>query len=59
MARKDCGPIERIVNAIRYSLKGLREGRRTQQALRYEFTFLLAAVPFGWSIGKTALSGRC
>jgi diacylglycerol kinase (ATP) len=52
MARDDCGPIQRIVNATRYSLKGLREGWRTQQALRYEFTLLLVAIPLAWFIGK-------
>jgi diacylglycerol kinase (ATP) len=55
MAPDDCGPIQRIVNATRYSLKGLREGWRTQQALRYEFTLLLVAVPLAWFIGKSGI----
>ena len=48
----DLGLIERLINATRYSWKGLREGWRTQQALRYEFTLLLVAVPLAWVIGK-------
>ena len=55
MARHDCGPIQRILNATRYSWNGLREGCRTQPALRYEFTILLFAVPVGWFLGTTGV----
>jgi diacylglycerol kinase (ATP) len=55
MTRTDCGPIERILNATRYSWNGLREGWRTQPALRYEFITLLFAVPVGWLIGSTGV----
>ena len=64
MARDDCGPIERILNATRYSLKGLCEGWRTQPALRYEFYIILVAVPVAWFIGtngseRALLIGSC
>jgi diacylglycerol kinase (ATP) len=64
MARGDFGPIERILNATRYSLKGLCEGWRTQPALRYEFYILLVAVPVAWVIGtnggeRALLIGSC
>jgi diacylglycerol kinase (ATP) len=51
MARGDFGPIERILNATRYSLSGLCEGWRTQPALRYELYVSLIAIPAAWFIG--------
>ncbi len=64
MARGDFAPIERILNAMRYSFKGLSEGWRTQPALRYESYILLVAVPIAWVIGtnggeRALLIGSC
>jgi len=57
-------PIERLINATRYSLRGLREGWRTQAALRYEFWVLVVAVPVAWlwghgGIERALLIGSC
>jgi len=58
------GPIERLINATRYSLRGLGEGWRTQAALRYEFWVLVVAVPVAFFFGhggveRALLIGSC
>ena len=46
------GPIRRLINATRYSLRGLRDGWRTQPALRYESFVLVIIIPVAWLAGK-------
>jgi diacylglycerol kinase (ATP) len=41
--------------AMRYSWQGLRAGCRTQAALRYEFGFLVLAVPVAFWLGGTGI----
>jgi diacylglycerol kinase (ATP) len=45
-------PIRRLINATRYSLNGLRDGWRTQPALRYECLVLVVIIPAAWWFGK-------
>lgn len=44
------GPVERIVKATRYSLRGLIDAWRTQAPLRYECFVLAIIVPLAWSL---------
>jgi len=46
-------PLQRILAAARYSWRGLRQGWRTQAALRYESYILLIVMPAAWWIGET------
>ncbi|MGH7797110.1 MAG: diacylglycerol kinase [Candidatus Binatia bacterium] len=48
-------PLQRILLATRYSWRGLRQGWRTQAALRYECYILLIVIPAAWWIGETKL----
>ena len=64
MAIGNLGPIKRLINATRYSLRGLSAGLRTQAALRYEVYVLAVAVPAGWRLGqggveRALLIGSC
>lgn len=49
------GPVERIVKATRYSLRGLIDAWRTQAPLRYECFVLAIIVPLAWSLRTTAV----
>lgn len=64
MSTDDAGPIRRLISATRCSLRGLREGWRTQAALRYELWVLAVAVPVGFFLGnggveRVLLIGSC
>lgn len=48
-------PLRRIVLATRYSWRGLRQGWRTQAALRYECYILLIVIPAAWWLGETTV----
>jgi diacylglycerol kinase (ATP) len=48
------GPITRLINATRYSLRGLRDAWRTQAPFRYECYVLILVIPLGWRYGETA-----
>jgi diacylglycerol kinase (ATP) len=48
-------PLQRILLATRYSWRGLRQGWRTQAALRYECYILLIVAPAAWWIGETSV----
>jgi diacylglycerol kinase (ATP) len=52
MKPDEIGPVERLVNATRYSLSGLSAAWRTQAALRYEFLALLIVGPVAWLLGR-------
>lgn len=52
---KDIAPWQRLVNATRYSLKGVRACYRYEQAFRQEVWVLLLAVPFGTWLGETGV----
>ena len=52
MSRDDVGPLQRTLNATRYSLRGLGAGWRTQAALRYEIYVFAVVIPFAWLFGK-------
>src|SRR5262245_180809 len=49
------GSIARLINATRYSLRGLRDAWRTQAPFRYECYVLILVIPLGWRCGETAL----
>ena len=57
--RKKKSGISRLVNALAYSLRGLADAWRNEEAFRIEATLLIIATPFafilGTTIGETAL----
>jgi diacylglycerol kinase (ATP) len=55
MSSADIGPIQRLINALRYSLQGLSYGWKKEAALRYEIYMLLVAIPVAWLLGKEAV----
>ncbi|MBM4298799.1 MAG: diacylglycerol kinase [Deltaproteobacteria bacterium] len=55
MSGKDIGPLERLINATRYSLQGLRYAWATEPAFRYEIYVLAIALPVAWLVGKSAV----
>jgi diacylglycerol kinase (ATP) len=48
------GSITRLINATRYSFKGLRNAWHTQAPFRYECYLLVLVIPLGWRSGETA-----
>jgi diacylglycerol kinase (ATP) len=55
MPTGDTGPLRRLINATRNSLRGLGAGWREQAALRYEFYVLAVVVPLGWYLGGSGV----
>jgi len=55
MAADDTGPIRRLINATRNSLRGLGAGWRGEAALRYEFYVLVVVAPVGWYLGRSGV----
>ncbi len=53
--QQDVDPWQRLVNATRYSLKGVRACYRHEQAFRQEAWVLLLAVPLGAWLGDTGV----
>lgn len=55
MTVNDIGPLERLVNATRYSIRGLRYAWASEPAFRYEIYVLFVALPMAWLIGKSGV----
>lgn len=55
MIADESGPIRRLTNATRNSLRGLSAGWREQAALRYEIYVLAVVVPLGWYLGGSGV----
>ncbi len=55
MSSNDVGPIQNLVNATRYSLKGLRYAWASEAGFRYEVYVLIAALPAAWILGHNAV----
>jgi diacylglycerol kinase (ATP) len=55
MSSDDVGPIQRLVNATRYSFKGLRGAWASEAAFRYEVYLLIVALPAAWLLGDNAV----
>jgi diacylglycerol kinase (ATP) len=55
MISDDVGPIQRLVNATRNSLKGLCGAWAREAALRYEVYVLIVALPVAWILGHNAV----
>ena len=55
MSSAEVGPIRRLIDATRYSLRGLSYGWKKEAALRYEIYALLVAIPVAWALGKGAV----
>ena len=55
MSGAEVGPIRRLIDATRYSLRGLSYGWNKEAALRYEIYVLLVAIPVAWMLGKGAV----
>lgn len=55
MSRNNVGPIEHLINATRYSVKGLRYAWANEAAFRYEIYVLVVALPAAWFVGKGAV----
>lgn len=52
MASGDIGPVERLTNATRNSLRGLGRAWRSEAALRYEVYALCVALPAAMILGR-------
>jgi len=55
MSGNDIEPIQHLLNATRYSVKGLRYAWATEAAFRYEIYVLAVAVTAAWVLGKGAV----
>jgi diacylglycerol kinase (ATP) len=55
MSSNDVGPIQNLVNATRYSLKGLRGAWASEASLRYEVYVLIVALPAAWLLGHDSV----
>ena len=55
MNRIDAVPLERLINATRNSVQGLRQAWRTEAAFRYEIYVLIIALPAAWLLGGGAV----
>ena len=55
MSSNDAGPLERLINATRYSLQGLAYAWANEAAFRYEIYVLAVALPAAWLLGKNAV----
>ena len=49
------GPVRRLINATRNSLRGLDAGWREQAALRYEVYVLVVVATVGWYSGRNGV----
>jgi diacylglycerol kinase (ATP) len=54
MSSIDAGPLERLINATRYSFKGLSRTWSSEAAFRYEIYVVIVALPSAWFIGRGA-----
>ena len=64
MANPDNTGVRRVVNAIRFSMAGLRAAWVNEAAFRQECTVTLVLIPAGWWLGhnaveRTLLIGSC
>ena len=48
-------PAQRLRNATRYSLKGIRTTFQSEQAFRFETYILIVALPLAFIVGKTPM----
>ena len=55
MSSADLGPIQRLLNATRYSVQGLRHAWANEAAFRYEIYVLIVALPTAWLLGNGAV----
>jgi diacylglycerol kinase (ATP) len=53
MTSAGLGPTQRLIDATRYSLQGLKSAWRMQAPFRYECYIMIIVVPLGWSLGKS------
>jgi diacylglycerol kinase (ATP) len=51
MCNANVGLVERLCNALRYSLQGLTQAWRCEAAFRYEVYVLIFALPAAWVLG--------
>jgi diacylglycerol kinase (ATP) len=51
----ELGAVERLINATRNSLKGLRGAWASEAAFRYEVYVLIVALPAAWLLGRNAI----
>ena len=55
MSSENVGPIERLLNALRYSRQGLSQAWRCEASFRYEIYVLIFALPSAWILGDSAV----
>jgi diacylglycerol kinase (ATP) len=55
MSSSDRGPIRRLIDATRNSLRGLRQAWAREAPFRYELYILMVALPTAWILGGGAV----
>jgi diacylglycerol kinase (ATP) len=55
MTSNDLGPIRRLIDATRYSFRGLRHAWVHEPPFRYEVWVLIVAMPAAWLLGGGAV----
>ena len=55
MRNYDIGLLQHVINATRYSFRGLRHAWANQAAFRYEICVLAVALPTAWLLGKSGV----